>query len=241
MENEYQYFCKPGQTLEEAVKERTMPYIGRSTESLRMEFDINKNCKSVNSNIARAILGVSSSNMSPYKDMIEQKTRVKTVRLEADGKNKESITLSTIKYMSIVHEEWNESALYEMLTSPWIFFVMIHNPDEPIGESEYIIDKAFVWRMPDKDIEIAHKVWSDTKEKIASGDYNHFISAKNKMIIHVRPHGRDSYDLLPTPQMTMEKKKGFWLNKDYVFTDIISKPIEYHFDNAFEYAAEKNS
>jgi DNA mismatch repair protein MutH len=74
--------------------------------------------------------------------------------------------------------------------------------------------------MPEKDLETVKNVWLDTQEKIISGDYEHFTKSSDRMISHVRPKGRDSEDLMITPQGTKEKKKCFWLNRDYVMSII---------------------
>lgn len=72
--------------------------------------------------------------------------------------------------------------------------------------------------MPEYDLEIAHEGWEDTKQKIKMGDYDNFVRIRDKSIIHVRPHGTDSFkDLTPTPQGTMYKKLSFWLNKEYIY------------------------
>ena len=235
--SEYRWFCKPGQTMEEAFKERFGPYIGKSTVELRKTFNIEKTSKNVNASVVRAILGISNRGFSPYHDLMAGGVQLKIVRLEADGKNKESMSFPAIRFTEIVNETWETSALYEKLTSKFVIPVFIHDPDEPTGESEYILDRICVWNMPSADLEIARGVWEDTRAKIMEGCYDDFVKMSDERIIHVRPHGKDSLDLMLTPQGTMEKKKSFWLNQHYIFDKIISKPILYSYSEAEDLSA----
>ena len=73
------------------------------------------------------------------------------------------------------------------------------------------------WNMPISDLEGSMKrVWKDTVEKIKLGDYDNFIKIKDGEIAHIRPKGKDSSDLMITPQGTYEKRKCFWLNAKYI-------------------------
>ena len=74
--------------------------------------------------------------------------------------------------------------------------------------------------MPASDLEVAKMVWLDTKEKIEAGNYKNFIGIKDKRIAHIRPHGKNAEDKTPTPQGTMESKKSFWLNQNYILNVI---------------------
>ena len=70
------------------------------------------------------------------------------------------------------------------------------------------------------DLDIAYKFWELTKDNIIRGDYKNFITIKNNFICHVRSKGRNSKDLMETPQGTREPKKGYWLNSSYIKTQI---------------------
>ena len=75
--------------------------------------------------------------------------------------------------------------------------------------------------MPYNDLQIEYrKLWEDTKQKVIDGDYSHFITSKENYVGHIRPKGRDSNDLMETPQGTLEKKKCFWINASYIAEQI---------------------
>lgn len=72
------------------------------------------------------------------------------------------------------------------------------------------------WNMPNKDLEIAHEFWEDTKQKIVTNRFNDFVRIKDNRICHVRPKGQNSLDLMETAIGTKEKKKCYWLNSSYI-------------------------
>ena len=91
------------------------------------------------------------------------------------------------------------------------------------AESEYYLDRVEFWQIPEEDYKQFKKVWLDTKEKVKNGDYQHFSKIKDNPVSHVRPHGKDSHDLILSPQGTMEKKMCFWINQQYIQEKVIDK------------------
>jgi len=61
-------------------------------------------------------------------------------------------------------------------------------------------------------------MWEKTKNLVKAGDYDHFPKTHDNSIAHVRPKGRDSSDLMDTPQGGKEKMMCFFLNRGYVMT-----------------------
>ena len=224
------WFCRLNQSVEDAFREKFAPHIGRNTGELREEFGISDNDKTQYARIARAIIGVEGNKgFAPYRDLQYGDVQLKIVRIERNGKNKESMSFPYIRYCDIADEEWDTCSLKEILTSKFIIPVFVQVCDG----NEYILDRVCVWNMPDADLDIVRGVWEDTKAKIIAGDYSHFIGSSEDRIIHIRPHARDSHDLTPTPQGTMEKKKSFWLNRSYILSHVISQPAAYDFNKLY--------
>lgn len=88
---------------------------------------------------------------------------------------------------------------------------------------DYVLDNVRFWNMSQKDIDVCEEVWERTKYLVMYGDYNHFPKKSENPIIHVRPKGEDGGDLMPTPQGGFEKKKCFFLNREYVLHNIVEK------------------
>ncbi|NLE16363.1 MAG: hypothetical protein GX626_10900 [Spirochaetales bacterium] len=146
--------------------------------------------------------------------------QVKTIRIESNGKCKESMSFKQIRYEEIVDQEWEDSDFYMELTSKFFFIIFKHDhPDDP-----YVLERVIFWNMPEKDLEVVKKVWLDAQQKIAIGDYEHFIKSSHRQIAHVRPHANDSFDVMRTPQGTFEKKQSFWLNRNYIMEILQNNP-----------------
>ena len=99
-----------------------------------------------------------------------------------------------------------------MFDLKYFFFVVFQKRDNDI----FVLKKVMFWTMPVADLNTAHNFWLDTKQKIANGDYDHFIKIADDRICHVRPKGANSHDVMETPSGRMEKKKCYWLNSSYI-------------------------
>ncbi len=216
-ESKYKHILSQEQaTLEEIIAEKFEPFLGMSVlaicQLLRIPF--NPRAKNFYATITKRILGA-DADQSIY-EFDAAGIQIKTIRLEPNGKCREAMSFKQIRFTEIIDEEWEDSDLYFTLTSKFVLIIFSHShEDDP-----YILDRVKLWNMPEKDLETVKNVWLDTQEKIISGDYEHFTKSSDRMISHVRPKGRDSEDLMITPQGTKEKKKCFWLNRDYVMSII---------------------
>lgn len=219
-------FCKAGETVQEKIMNLIRPYIGKSVESLKKEFNITGS-KNVNSRIILHILGTNGKHPeNVFYEFAAADIQIKTIKIDASGKNKESMSFPAIQYKEIVSERWEDSTLYNQLTRKFLCPIFVYQAS--IGD--YILDRCTIWNMPESDLDIVHGVWEDTKKKIIAGDYEHFIRISQNPVSHVRPHARDAEDLMETPQKTKEKKKSFWLNASYIFDNIVNKKTFYSFD-----------
>ncbi|MBJ2355218.1 Sau3AI family type II restriction endonuclease [Sphaerochaeta sp. S2] len=210
---------RPDADLGQVIQKRFHPYIGMDTQKIcsLVNMPYTPKIKNFYALLAKQILGA-TKNQQIYEFQAAG-IQIKTIRIEANGKCKESMSFKQIRYKEIITQEWEDSDFYLELTSKFFFIVFRHNnPTEP-----YRLESVFLWNMPEKDLRVVEQVWQDTKQKIADGIYDNFFKSSEDMIAHVRPHARDSYDLMQTPQGTMEKKKSFWLNRSYINSILIGK------------------
>ncbi len=218
-------FCKAGETVQEKIMILVGPYIGKSVESLKKEFAITGS-KNINSRIILHILGTKGKRPeNMFYEFAAADIQIKTIKVDANGKNKESMSFPAIQYKEIINEEWEDSTLYAQLTRKFLCPIFVYDS----SVNDYVLDRCTIWNMPESDLDIVHGVWEDTKAKIIAGDYNHFIRISQNPVSHIRPHARDSKDLMETPQGTMEKKKSFWLNASYILDNIVHKKATYSF------------
>jgi DNA mismatch repair protein MutH len=205
---------KKGQTFEDVVIERFTKFYGYSEKEIAQEFGVIYNPKAKNKGyvLAKAIFGITKDKIEEFEkaDLI-----LKTIKLAATGRLKESMSFAQIKYNEIVNEEWENSYWYETLTKRF-FFVVFKKDKNKIAR----LSKVLFWTMPPEDLKVAKAFWLDTKKNIVNGQYENFWKLKDHKICHVRPKGVNSKDLMETPQGTLQKKKCYWLNSEYILKQL---------------------
>jgi DNA mismatch repair protein MutH len=165
--------------------------------------------KHIGSIIANRIIGSKKS-----VELFE--ANLKTIRTFQNNPM-ESMSFSQISYKQIINEKWEDSILYKNLTSTFLFVVYkLQN----IKDKDPILEQVLFWKMNNDDLELASKFWELTKDSVLRGDYKGFISFKNDFICHVRTKGKNKLDLMETPQYTLEPKRSFWLNSNYIKSQI---------------------
>lgn len=204
-----------GETFEQLVERRFKPYIGMTVNEIaeRLNATVSTSPKAVSYSICRAILGVKQRRIAEFD---KAGLQLKTIRLEADGKLKEAMSFQTIKYKEIVKEdEWCESDWYNTIAARRFIFIVFRKAANG-APHDSVLEGVFFWSMPVCDIEKAEVFWRDTRDKVGSGDYAHFIKSSEHPVCHVRPKARNAADLAETPQGGHAKKLCYWLNREYV-------------------------
>lgn len=202
------------ESFEDLIIRKFKKYYGKGEHELIKLFKIKRtSAKHKFYLIARAILEVGLNKK--IEEFEKAGVEIKTIRVEKSGSIKESMSFAQIKYQEIVNEEWEDSYWHETLTKRF-FFIIFQKDDKNVQR----LRKVMFWTMPSADLETARAFWEDTKRKIKRGIYDDFVKISDGRICHVRPKGRDSQDLMETPQGTLEKKKCYWLNAEYIRTQI---------------------
>ncbi|WP_318714036.1 Sau3AI family type II restriction endonuclease [Treponema sp.] len=207
------------ETFIEKVNSIFAPYIGKSAEEICKMRNENYNPadRSRYANISRRIMGF-NKNLTNLYEFNAADIQFKTIRVEPNGKCKESMSFKNVNYCEIVEEEWEDSYFYNAITSK--FIIVLFKRDE--GQEEYYLDKVIDWQVPVEDYHFFEGVWTDTKNKVAAGDYEHFMKISDNPASHIRPKGKNNDDLMYTPQGIMEKKKCFWINQSYIQEKILN-------------------
>lgn len=201
-------------TLEELVLEKFEPHYGKTLGKLKEELNLSfkDSAKHKGNILARAILGVRKLRIEEFE---KADIEMKTIPMSKTGKLEQSMSFKQIQFKEIIHENWEDSYWFNILTKRFFFVILKRN-----AAKEQTLHKAMFWAMPNQDLKIAHKFWKDTKLKVAKGDYDNFMKLADHMICHIRPKGNDANDLMETPQGKMEKKKCYWLNAAYILEQI---------------------
>lgn len=215
------------QTFDEFVNNVINKYKGKTQKELMDLFDIESSAKSINSIIVSRMFGIKGS-LSETEEFMKANIVPKTVRIEENGRIKESMSFPAFKYIDLVNQEWETSELRESLESTkYLFFVF------KIENNEYVFKGIKLWNMPELIIDNeVQSMWQKTVDIIKNGNIVKSISngvretnfpgvAQNKFC-HVRPHARDAQDTSPLPVAdkltgaTEYTKHCFWFNRNYL-------------------------
>ena len=209
--------------LQDSIIELFKPFFGKTTSELVkiLNLDIKENTKSLNSLIINKILGI-KKDIKEIDEFKKAGILPKTIRIESNGKIKESMSFPTFKFKEIVDEIWEESKLYNIVTNSQFLFIIFKKYE---GAEEYRLEKIQFWSMNDDDIEECRIVYEKTKEIIKNGVVitkegnkikNNLPSQKENNVMHVRPHAQDRDDSYELPKGGYLTKQCFWLNREYI-------------------------
>ncbi len=204
-------------TFEEIVLGRFEPFIGRTTDDIAQELGITarKQTKNFNDLVTKAILKVKDRVIEFEKaDII-----VKSIVLETSGRLKESVSFPAFDYIELMKEtDWETSKIREMFERRFFFVVYQKRSDDA-----RLLTKVMFWSLPIKDLLEVKKVWQTTRKAIREGRYADLPKMSDNPVSHIRPHGRNALDVVPTPDGGVTMKRCFWLNAKYVEGQIEGK------------------
>jgi DNA mismatch repair protein MutH len=205
----------PKISIEEATHLRFVPYLGMSIERLSAKFKHHKrdrNHKNFHREIATKILANGGSSVS---EIVKAGIEMKTVRLQVNGKPRESMSFPAFDFLEIGSEIWEESAFFEKLERKFLFIVFRVGTD---GVDR--LEKVGYWNMPYADRLEAERVWTDTQRRVSINAHD-LPGMKESHVAHVRPKAKNGRDKGLTPQGDLRTKQCFWLNASYI-ADVVS-------------------
>ena len=191
--------------------------------------------------LAYRMLGIKSNRAEEFQ---KANIVVKAIRIEENGVMRESSPLPTLKFQELVHQEWEESELYDYLLNTKFLFVVYKK-----SEDVYYLKGAQLWSMPQVDLEGPVKEgWKAIQEVVKNGLVltpketkkgtiicNNFPHKSANKIIHVRPHAAKSYyvfsdgttsgngsikDTDELPDGRRIPMQSFWLNNTYILSQV---------------------
>lgn len=214
-------------TFNEFIDNVINKYKGKSQKELMKEFDIDSSAKNINNMIVSRMFNV-KSKLAETEEFQKANIVPRTIRIEENGRIKESLSFPAFKFTDIVEQDWESCDLREELeTTKYMFFVFKKEKDD------YIFKGIKLWNMPEMDIEASvMKMWKKTYNTIKSGNIvryikdgkrkTNFVGMSENEVCHVRPHGRDSKDTFKLPvadkltKATEYTKQCFWINNSYI-------------------------
>ncbi|MGJ9457423.1 MutH/Sau3AI family endonuclease [Oceanobacillus sp. CF4.6] len=156
---------------------------------------------------------------------------LKTIRLESNGKPRESMSFEQVNFIEMVEEEWKDSKIRKKFTETVFLFVVFQYVQ--IKEERTLIFKGIkIWKMPQETLDAdVKKLWKNTREILSKGvelkekKVGNKISMTNNLpkkmdnnVAHIRPKGKDGNDKVELPDGQMITKQAYWLNNSYIAT-----------------------
>lgn len=216
-------------TFDKVVLERLNGLENMSVIDIKNLFNIERERKAkhyirlITEDICKVLFGDKLNKLDQFK---KAEIEMKVIVTQPDGMPKESMSFEQIDYCDIVTQKWDNSEMkskFENKKFLWVIYKAKrpYSKQEDLNLNEIIFDRAMFWNMPICDLEdsLAY-VWNDTVEKIRMGNYDNFIQISDDRKVHIRYKGKNSKDKAPTIQGHLERKRCFWLNNDYVKSQI---------------------
>ena len=214
-------------TFNDFVNNIITKYKGKSQKELMKEFNIDSSAKNINSILISRMFNV-RGKLRETEEFQKANIIPKTIRIEENGRIKESISFPAFKFTDIVEQDWETCDLREELeTTKYMFFVFKKE------NSDYIFKGIKLWNMPELHIEtFVMEMWKKTYKTIRTGNIvryindgkrkTNFVGMSENEVCHVRPHGRNSKDVAKLPVAdkltgaTEYTKQCFWINNSYI-------------------------
>ncbi len=213
-------------SVDEIIKERFAPYIGKSYEQLchMLNLDVSA-AKSKYAIVANRIAGNGTvSNVNRTEEFLKSGLTMKTIRVSHDGTIKESMSFENIDYNEVYNcKVWEDSRLYELFTSRFLFVVFRETSDIiklPNGKTEkqYVLEKVGFWTMPQKTLKKVKQYWNNIRLNVRHNRISpeYFWSLADNKDFHVRPKASKATDLTDNPNGGKAKKYCYWFNAKYI-------------------------
>lgn len=213
------------QTFEEYIIGRVSPYYGMTQRELKENFGIESDAKSLNEMLLARMLDV-KGRIAQTEEFQKAGIVPKTIRVQRNGRVKESMSFPTFDFIELSREEtWEESELYNYLAPTRFMFVIFRQR----ADGEYAFDRVMFWNIPNDDLDEVRRVWERTVRTIRKGVRmiqtprgisNDLPQRDESPVAHVRPHGKNASDKLPLPDGRMMSRQCFWLNNTYIAEQI---------------------
>lgn len=225
--------CAMKEDFERLILKRLSYYFGRTQTELKQIFSIDSSAKNINEVLLSKMLEI-DGKLSSSPELVGLNITPRTIRIQNNGHIKESISFPAFRFTEIVRQKWEDSDFYHILKSTLFMFVIFN---ENIN-GNYVFTRVKFWKMPEKDLLEAKKVWENTAKIIREGvkiendgqvTRNNLPKSSNSPVAHVRPHARDRQDTYPLPDGRRMTKQCFWLNRDYIegiVTDKTDKEVD---------------
>jgi DNA mismatch repair protein MutH len=215
-------------SFEHILTKRLLQFKGQDYRQIaeHLHIQVCSKDKSRYARVTAQILLKGLNNLSHAEEIQKAGIIVKTIRMEADGNIRESMSFENIDYQEVYEtSEWTDSRWYEIVTSRFMFIVYrATSSPAPAGwenETRYLLDRVIFWTMPTEDLYEAEAYWENIRQNILQdtlqNQTNTFWKIQDKRNFHVRPKAQKGTDRYYSPiSHVAVPKKAYWFNQEYV-------------------------
>lgn len=152
-------------SFEEYIIRKVSEFYGKTQQELKALFGVDSNAKSLNEILLARMLNV--KGRIAYTEEFQKAGIIpKTIRVQYNGKIKESMSFPTFDFIKLANEDiWEESELYNYLAPTKFMFVIFQQR----ADGEYAFDRVMFWNIPNADLEQVRIVWQKTVDTIRRG------------------------------------------------------------------------
>ncbi|MBC9810073.1 restriction endonuclease [Carnobacterium maltaromaticum] len=221
-------------SIEEIVAEKFNPFIGMTDDEIakELEIQVDKKNKSYIPLMISALLGIKGTKLDKIEEFSKANIKFKTVRLEPNGKPKESMSFEKINFDEWLDESWEESKIYKQFEkTKFLFIVFEYKETLKENSKRKLYFKGFkLWNMPEEIINSKVKeLWDEVRKITREGvqieyrTYGEKVREINNLpklhfngVVHIRPKAKDGNDKVALPDGQKITKQCYWLNNSYI-------------------------
>lgn len=226
------------------ITEKFNDFIGFSLEEISNIVSINPELLSKKASIVSIV-----NRMFEYKninkkiltyEMQPMQISIKTIRLQHNGKPRESMSFENVNFLEMISEEWRTSKLRRKFADT-IFLFVVFQYTKTENDSALLFKGVKIWKMPEENLDVdLKKLWDTTRELVTNrlelkkkviGNRvvieNNLPGKSNNDVAHIRPKAADGNDKVELPDGQMITKQAYWLNNDYIGLILSEMPDVY--------------
>lgn len=219
-------------SISDLLAEKFAPFTGMTDEEMSIKLDV-PYAKALIPMIISALLGIKGTKLNQIEEFAKANIQFKTIRLEPNGKPKESMSFEKIDFTQWIQEPWEDSFLrHKFLETKFLFVVFEYKETLKENKNRKLYFKGIkLWNMPLYTVENEMKqLYLEVNKVLSEGIKIEYVQQKNGTIVeknnfpksnfngvsHIRPKAADGKDKVMLPSGERITKQCYWLNREYI-------------------------
>lgn len=201
-------------TFEATVLARLAPFVGKTVDDVaRAVGPLGSSGKSFGAAVLRRALGSPTGRSLPHEFTMTGLTP-RSPRVSPDLTPYEAVSFPAFDHGALLGEVWEDSDLLSRIE--YMLFLPRVGERRATPAGDCVVGRPVIWRPRRETLDTIRAEWEQARTAIRSGQVSSPLGESDTRAIHVRPHGRDGGDRVPTPSGDVVTRKSFWLNRAFV-------------------------